>query len=49
MFLSIDINDLFGGFGDRAGCVIRWSIRFLPIRHWVDVTKGEVEAHYCRL
>jgi len=49
MVLSIDINDLFGGFGDRAGRVIRRPIRFSPIRHRVDVTKGEAEAHYCQL
>lgn len=49
MFLSIDINDLFGGFGDRAGRVIRRPIRFSSMRHRVDVTKGEAEAHYCQL
>ena len=40
------IHDLFGGFGDRAGRVIRRPIRFSPIRRQVDVTQGEAEAHY---
>ena len=31
------IYDLFGGFGDRAGRVIRRPIRFSPIRRQVDV------------
>lgn len=43
------IHDLFGGFGDRAGRVIRRPISFSPIRRQVDVTKGEAEAHYRQL
>lgn len=43
------IHDLFGGFNDRAGRVIRRPIRFSPIRRQVDVTKGEAEAHYRQL
>jgi hypothetical protein len=43
------IHDLFGGFNDRAGRVIRRPIRFSPIRRQVDVTKGEAEAHYQQL
>ena len=43
------IYDLFGGFGDRAGRVIRRPIQFSPIRRQVDVTKGEAEAHYRQL
>jgi hypothetical protein len=43
------IYDLFGGFGDRAGRVIRRPIRFSPIRRQVDVLKGEAEAHYRQL
>jgi hypothetical protein len=43
------IHDLFGGFGDRAGRVIRRPIRFSPIRRQVDVTKGKAEAHYRQL
>ncbi|MFC6720301.1 hypothetical protein [Halobacteriaceae bacterium SHR40] len=43
------IHDLFGGFGDRAGRVIRRPIRFSPIRRQVDVTQGEAEAHYRQL
>jgi hypothetical protein len=43
------IYDLFGGFGSRAGRVIRRPIRFSPIRRQVDVLKGEAEAHYRQL
>lgn len=43
------IHDLFGGFNDRAGRVIRRPIRFSPIRRQVDVTQGEAEAHYRQL
>jgi hypothetical protein len=43
------IYDLFGGFGDRAGRVIRRPIRFSPIRREVDVVAGEAEAHYRQL
>jgi hypothetical protein len=43
------VYDLFGGFGDRAGRLIRRPIRFSPIRRQVDVTKGEAEAHYREL
>ncbi|MDS0474581.1 RAMP superfamily CRISPR-associated protein [Natrinema sp. 1APR25-10V2] len=43
------IFDLFGGFNDRAGRVIRRPIRFSPIRRQVDVLKGEAEAHYRQL
>jgi len=43
------IHDLFGGFGDRAGRVIRRPISFSPIRKQVDVTQGEAEAHYRQL
>lgn len=43
------IYDLFGGFGSRAGRVIRRPIRFSPIRRQVDVLQGEAEAHYRQL
>ena len=43
------IYDLFGGFGDRAGRVIRRPVGFSPIRRQVDVTKGEAEAHFRQL
>ncbi|MFP9191387.1 hypothetical protein ACLI4Q_06980 [Natrialbaceae archaeon A-CW1-1] len=43
------IHDLFGGFSDRAGRMIRRPIRFSPIRRQVDVTKGQAEAHYRQL
>jgi hypothetical protein len=43
------VYDLFGGFGNRAGRVIRRPIGFSPIRRQVDVTKGEAEAHFRQL
>jgi len=43
------IYDLFGGFGNRAGRVIRRPVGFSPIRRQVDVTKGEAEAHFRQL
>jgi len=43
------VYDLFGGFGDHAGRVIRRPIAFSPIRRQVDVAKGEAEAHYRQL
>lgn len=43
------VHDLFGGFSNRAGRIIRRPIRFSPIRRQVDVTKGEAEAHYRQL
>jgi len=43
------IYDLFGGFGGRAGRLIRRPVGFSPIRRQVDVTKGEAEAHYRQL
>jgi len=43
------VYDLFGGFGDRAGRIIRRPIGFSPIRRQVDVTKGEAEAHFRQL
>jgi hypothetical protein len=43
------LYDLFGGFGDRAGRVIRRPVTFSPIRREVDVLKGEAEAHYRQL
>jgi hypothetical protein len=43
------VYELFGGFGDRAGRIIRRPIGFSPIRRQVDVTKGEAEAHFRQL
>lgn len=43
------IYDLFGGFGDQPGKLLRRPIRFSPIRRQVDVTRGEAEAHYRQL
>lgn len=40
------IYDLFGGFGGRAGKLLRRPISFSPIRSQVDVLEGEAEAHY---
>jgi hypothetical protein len=43
------IYDLFGGFGDRPGRLLRRPVAFSPIRRHVDVTEGEAEAHYRQL
>jgi len=43
------VYGLFGGFGNRAGRIIRRPIGFSPIRRQVDVTKGEAEAHFRQL
>jgi hypothetical protein len=40
------IYDLFGGFGDQPGKLLRRPVSFSPIRRNVDVLKGEAEAHY---
>ncbi|ELZ39727.1 hypothetical protein C463_16631 [Halorubrum californiense DSM 19288] len=43
------LYDLFGGFNDRAGRLVRRPIGFSPIRRQVDVLQGEAEAHYRQL
>lgn len=43
------LYDLFGGFNDRAGRLVRRPLRFSPIRRQVDVLQGEAEAHYRQL
>lgn len=43
------ILDLFGGFGNRPGKVMRRPIKFSPIRSNVDYTRGQAEGHYRRL
>jgi hypothetical protein len=43
------IYELFGGFGDQPGTLLRRPVRFSPIRRQVDVTRGEAEAHYRQL
>ncbi len=43
------IHDLFGGFGNRPGKVMRRPIKFSPIRSSVDYTRGQAEGHYRRL
>jgi len=43
------ILDLFGGFGNRPGKVMRRPIQFSPVRSSVDYTRGEAEGHYRRL
>jgi len=40
------VYDLFGGFQDQPGKLLRRPIRFSPIRRQVDVLDGEAEAHY---
>jgi hypothetical protein len=43
------IFDLFGGFSDRPGKVMRRPIRFSPVRSSIDYTRGQAEGHYRRL
>lgn len=41
--------DLFGGFNDDPGTLLRRPVRFSPVRSNVDYTDGEAEGHYRRL
>ena len=43
------IHDLFGGFGNLPGKVMRRPIKFSPVRSTVDYTQGQAEGHYRRL
>jgi len=43
------IFDLFGGFGNHPGKVMRRPIKFSPVRSSVDYTRGQAEGHYRRL
>ncbi len=43
------IYDLFGGFGDQPGKLLRRPVSFSPIRRNVDVLDGEAEAHFRQL
>ena len=43
------ILDLFGGFENRPGKVMRRPIKFSPVRSSVDYTRGQAEGHYRRL
>ena len=43
------VYDLYGGFGDRPGKLLRRPLAFSPIRRHVDVLEGEAEAHYRQL
>jgi len=43
------ILDLFGGFGNRPGKVMRHPIQFSPVRSSVDYTRGQAEGHYRRI
>ncbi|SEH53662.1 hypothetical protein SAMN05192561_10582 [Halopenitus malekzadehii] len=43
------VYELFGGFGDKPGELLRRPIRFSPVRSQVDVLRGEAEAHYRQL
>ncbi|SFR53474.1 hypothetical protein [Halogeometricum limi] len=40
------LYDLFGGFGDKPGKLLRRPVSFSPIRRQVDVLDGEAEAHF---
>lgn len=43
------ILDLFGGFENRPGKVMRRPIKFSPVRSSMDYTRGQAEGHYRRL
>nr|WP_254921657.1 hypothetical protein [Halorubrum sp. Ea1] len=43
------ILDLFGGFENHPGKVMRRPIKFSPVRSSVDYTRGQAEGHYRRL
>jgi len=43
------ILDLFGGFGNRPGKIMRRPIKFSPVRSSVDYARGQAEGHYRRL
>lgn len=43
------ILDLFGGFENCPGKVMRRPIKFSPVRSSVDHTRGQAEGHYRRL
>lgn len=43
------VFDLFGGFSDVPGKVMRRPIKFNPVRSSVDYTRGQAEGHYRRL
>lgn len=43
------VFDLFGGFGNRPGKVMRRPIQFSPVRSKVDYERGQAEGHYRRL
>ena len=43
------VFDLFGGFGDVPGKVMRRPVKFNPVRSSVDYTRGQAEGHYRRL
>ncbi len=43
------IHDLFGGFGNQPGKIMRRPIKFSPVRSSVDYTRGQAEGHYRRI
>jgi hypothetical protein len=43
------ILDLFGGFENRAGKLLRSPLKFSPVRSSVNYERGEAEAHYRRI
>jgi hypothetical protein len=43
------VFDLFGGFGNQPGKVMRRPIKFSPVRSSVKYERGQAEGHYRRL
>ncbi|SDK17249.1 hypothetical protein SAMN05216226_1314 [Halovenus aranensis] len=43
------VFDLFGGFNNQCGKIMRRPIQFSPVRDSVDYTRGQAEGHYRRL
>jgi len=43
------VYELFGGFGENPGKLLRRPVSFSPVRSNVDVLQGEAEAHYRQL
>lgn len=43
------ILDLYGGFENRPGKIMRRPIQFSPVRSNVDYTRGQAEGHYRRI
>jgi len=43
------ILDLYGGFNNRNGKVMRHPIQFSPVRSSIDYARGQAEGHYRRI